>query len=83
MSLLYTGQNFCKWQAHRNQYEESGPVYYDVALLLTRYRLTGQLDSSSHGKLTDRCTSPYQVESQGSCTTPHYRQNHRTAVLPH
>ena len=30
-------KSFCKWQTHMNVYDQSGPKYYDVALLLTRY----------------------------------------------
>jgi len=30
---------FCKWQTQLNQYTERGPVYYDVALLLTRVNI--------------------------------------------
>jgi hypothetical protein len=30
-------KSFCKWQTHLNSYDKSGPEYYDVALLLTRY----------------------------------------------
>ena len=30
-------KSFCKWQTHLNRYDKTGPQYYDVALLLTRY----------------------------------------------
>ena len=30
--------SFCKWQKLLNQYDHSGPLLYDVALLITRYK---------------------------------------------
>ena len=59
--------SFCRWQRRLNQYEESGPLLYDVALLLTRETIC-QAPGSDSGCEALGLAELGTVCSPGNCT---------------